>query len=277
MSEGSELITAALLGTDRRPLPGPLGDADPAVLLLDRAARAAVARRAGMILPREPAGALGPPPTLAAAPTAAREILDGLLHRPHADLVNLWLAAAARHGLGLAPQHWASVASVANRMDAISRPLLASTLGERGRWFLRQNAQWSRLASALDRPARDAEPDVVDGVVRGAVLVDPQLVLRAAQPWSIQLTQAALTVIGSVRLRFGTADYAVAVAARMPLSHYPLARMSAQHFHDHVQPGQGSTIVREAFADLESALRVRVEIHNAFETDQIDLDRQELS
>ncbi|MFD9128363.1 hypothetical protein ACFV0G_26935, partial [Kitasatospora sp. NPDC059571] len=120
----SALRTTALLGTDRRPLPGPAGPGparaaaeavdrtDPATALLDLAALAVVRRRAG--LRPDPAPAL-PAPAPAdgrpALPEAAAGRLGFLLggRGPDTSIANLaellpqWLATARAYGYRLPP------------------------------------------------------------------------------------------------------------------------------------------------------------------------------
>jgi hypothetical protein len=116
-----DLVTTALLGTDRRPVPAGLpalwsgaAAADPAETVLDHAARHRAATRAGVR-----------PPTCAApepAPDQAGE---------------------------LAPEHWTAAANVAASARGVDRARLARALGERGIWFVGQNPQWARLAASL--------------------------------------------------------------------------------------------------------------------------------
>ena len=159
MINRSELVTAALLGTDRR-APSFLGEPDehePATLLLDHAARSAVALRAGVVLPQVPPAPSGPLDELIMAPPAAQSIMSRLLARPVIELINIWLASAATRGLGLAPPLWSAVILLATRSADLDRVLLAEVLGPRGLWFCEQNPQWQRLATALRR-ARAAPP-----------------------------------------------------------------------------------------------------------------------
>ena len=161
MINRSELVTAALLGTDRRApnFLGEPGEHEPATLLLDQAARSAVALRAGVVLPRVPPAPSGPLDPLIMAPAAAQSIMSRLLARPVIELINVWLALAATRGVGLEPALWSAVILLAARRPDLDRALLAQVLGPRGLWFCEQNPQWQRLATALRR-ARTAPPAV---------------------------------------------------------------------------------------------------------------------
>ena len=111
-AEWEGLVTAAVLGTDRRPLsePGPGWDVvthsdDPAVQLLDRAAAVATARRAG----RRPAAA---PPLVPPAdpdprplcPPAAAAALARMLSGQFDLLLAEWFARCESGGFQL-PAH----------------------------------------------------------------------------------------------------------------------------------------------------------------------------
>ena len=117
MINRSELVTAALLGTDRRPpnFLGEPGEHEPATLLLDHAARSAVALRAGALLPRVPPAPSGPLDPLIMAPAAAQSIMSRLLARPVIESINVWLALAATRGVGLEPALWSAVILLAAR------------------------------------------------------------------------------------------------------------------------------------------------------------------
>ncbi len=159
MLNRSDLVTAALLGTDRR-APNFLGGSaehEPTTLLLDQAARSAVALRAGVVLPQVPAAPSGPRDELIMAPTAAQSIMSRLLARPVIELINFWFALAAARGLGLAPPLWSAVILLAAHRADLDRVLLARVLGPRGLWFCEQNPQWLRLATTL-RGAHSATP-----------------------------------------------------------------------------------------------------------------------
>ena len=154
MSDRAELVTAALLGTDRRSrtTADPAAEADPAHDLLDRAVRSAVAHRAGRLLPTAPPAPRAPPESRVLAAPEAQAILRRILDPPQIELVNIWLAAAAACGVGVSPEHWTELVRLAARSADVDRGDLAAALGARGLWFVAQNAQWSRLESALRRP-----------------------------------------------------------------------------------------------------------------------------
>lgn len=188
MINRSELVTAALLGTDRRApnLPGEIDDDhEPATVLLDHAARSAVSLRAGALLPRVPPAASGPLDPLIMAAPAAQSIMNRLLARPVIELINLWLSSAAMRGLGLAPSQWTAVILLALRSAELDRALLAQALGPRGLWYCQQNPQWQKLAATLNsvRAARvkvptDEQPSVRAEDVRTDPDLDPIQQLR---------------------------------------------------------------------------------------------------
>lgn len=165
----SELVTTALLGTDRRPLPPELLEAnghgvpgrDPAGILLSAGARHRAVARASAPLQRCSAAPTAPPPDLPDAPQAAQELLHQMLAKPLPELVNAWLAAAQVRAVRAAPQDWSDLAALAGRRADYDRQLLARAVGRQGSWFLDQNPDWQRLAEEVRR-----ELQVVPGPTR---------------------------------------------------------------------------------------------------------------
>ncbi len=277
--ERHELVTTALLGFDRRPVPTS-SDGDPAVLLLDQAVRSSVAGRAGAVLSRLPPPVGGPPSDSALdhppwAPPAAQELVARLLVRPQAELVGLWLRAAASAGRGLAPQHWPAVVAYAARSAGVDRSQLAAVLGPAGRWFAAQNPQWANLAGELETAASALTATAPPGAPTPGASIpveprqlqgDPELIFTAAEPWSRPLVEVALMIVGTGRLQWRTTAYASSLGARMPFEHLPLVRSAGQFF----APADGppaSRIVREAFSTLDQVPELRVEIEQAFGRD----------
>jgi hypothetical protein len=155
-----DLVTVALLGTDRRPLPdglppgwaGSVADPrpDPTYAVLDLAARHRAAVRAGSALPTGPAPQAAPAPDgrRTGPPEAQQELADAL-DRGTAGPVNDALAVLVDQDAAPAPEHWAALATLAAGNPRLDRGLLAAALGVRGVWFVEQNPQWVRLAAAL--------------------------------------------------------------------------------------------------------------------------------
>jgi hypothetical protein len=109
-TEWSALVTTAVLGAERHPLPAAVqgwdrwpGEADPAVALLDRAAAVVVARRAGVMAAAPPARPLpeapadGRPPCPAACARRLARIVGG----EHEILLGEWLHLCDQAGLQL--------------------------------------------------------------------------------------------------------------------------------------------------------------------------------
>ena len=124
MAVWEDVVTAGLIGTDRRPVPEQLPPSwaterdqaiDPAHAVLSLAARHRAVTRAGGLLASCPPAALGPPNREPVAGRAAHEILDRLLSPPQVDLLNLWLVAAAQRGQRAAGSYWTPLAMVAAR------------------------------------------------------------------------------------------------------------------------------------------------------------------
>ncbi len=291
MAVWEDVVTAGLIGTDRRPVPDQLPPGwgtvrdqgtDPAHAVLSLAARHRAVSRAGGLLGSCPPAALGPPSREPVASRVAHEILDRLLSPPQVDLLNLWLVAAVQHGQRASASYWTPLAMVAARTTAVDRTALARAIGERGVWFVAQNPQWARLSSTLWSgmhddllPDRNA-PGVV--VTEDAVRADPELILHAATPWSKQLSETVLKIIGSGRLREHGSRYAAAVGGRLPLEHYELLRSAVQPTQapDEPPPPLALRSVREAFRALERVVWVRIEIQGAFAGEPIAVQRLEM-
>jgi Family of unknown function (DUF5691) len=178
VSAWQELITAALMGTERAsvpvtvvpglPLPADASDipfpnnpadpgnpgkpvqespvpADPAALLLDRAALLTVARRGGRPVDRAaPPPVPEPDPAPGVSPAAARR-LACILRGDHPDLLTEWLAAAVTRGRR-APAHLLPAlldrARRATPADPELRRLAAEAGGSRARWLAALNPDW---------------------------------------------------------------------------------------------------------------------------------------
>ncbi len=291
MAVWEDVVTAGLIGTDRRPVPDllppgwgmePDQGTDPPHAVLSLAARHRAVTRAGGLLGTCPPAALGPPSRRPVASRVAHEILDRLLSPPQADLLNLWLVAAVRYGQRASASYWTPLAVVASRTTAVDRTALAHAIGERGVWFVAQNPQWSRLASTLWSAKHDDllpdqnAPAVV--VNDDAVRADPELILRAATPWSRQLSETVLEIIGSGRLREHGSRYAAAIGARLPLEHYELLQSAVQSSPapDEPQAQLALRSVREAFRALERVAWVRIEIESALGGSPIAVQRLEM-
>ncbi|URM89969.1 DUF5691 domain-containing protein [Streptomyces sp. MRC013] len=199
-----DLVTSALLGTDRRPPPlpavagaGKAGDegsggeapgsggsgggvpADPAVALLDAAAAQTVRRRAGLLpaaaapLPR-PAPPDGRPPLPGAA---ARRLAQLLAGRPPAaggrrgtapDLAELlpqWLAAAHAYGYR-APATALPALLDAARARTDLRPQALAFGGPRALWLAAFNPEWRFALRGASGGAALPAPDDDEGVRR---------------------------------------------------------------------------------------------------------------
>ncbi|MFE5187224.1 DUF5691 domain-containing protein [Streptomyces sp. NPDC056628] len=151
-----DLVTAALLGTDRRTPPGcPPGQEAP-VALLDRAAVETVRRRAGL-RPARAADRPRPAPEdarPALPPAAARRLALLLADRAGAggggrrgsapDLMELlpqWLAAANERGFAPPPQALPALLDAARGRTDL-RPAALTFAGPRAVWLARLNPDW---------------------------------------------------------------------------------------------------------------------------------------
>jgi hypothetical protein len=165
MADWTDVVTTALLGTDRRAVPSPLPRtwgsispaSDPATATLDLAAQHRVWTRAGTRLGTAEPPAVGPP-LGDLAPAAAQELFGQLLDAADPALMNAWLAVCVRRGWVISPDYWQLLAVLISKANPYDPTLLASALGSRGRWFLAQNPQWTRLGRQLIEAAMLPEP-----------------------------------------------------------------------------------------------------------------------
>ena len=146
-----DMVTTALLGTDRRPSPDGATalETDPVDRVLGAAARHRVAMRAGRRLESRPPPARPPGPTLVPAPPPAQDQIAQHLAQLDIAETNAWLVQTAEQGLGLSAEHWFAVATLAASTPRVDRRRLAAVLGPRGLWFVDRNPEWARLATAL--------------------------------------------------------------------------------------------------------------------------------
>jgi hypothetical protein len=176
-SSWEELVTAALLGTDRRTPPFGIAGRDAPTALLDTAAVQTVRRRAGL----RPASAAALPERATedrrpALPSAARRRLAVLLaDRPGAgsggrrgtapDLMELlpqWLAAANEHGYAAPPELLPALLDAARGRTDL-RPRTLAFAGPRAIWLARLNPDW-RFALRSTPGGGTAVPALGDSV-----------------------------------------------------------------------------------------------------------------
>ena len=195
-----DLVTAATVGLDRRPLPvealaGPAGahagvlDAgDPVAAFLDAAALLFSARRAGPV----PAAADdGPAGLTPAAPDTAPElnaraaaVLGYVLRGGDPDLLADLLTAAAGAGFRAPAPMLPGLLDAAARHRALREPVTA-VLGARGRWLAAFHPDWQRVAdtaTAAARPELDLDDESAWLTGRRAERRDWLAALRATDP-----------------------------------------------------------------------------------------------
>ncbi|MEU7025460.1 DUF5691 domain-containing protein [Streptomyces sp. NPDC046275] len=239
MDAWEDLVTSALLGTDRKPLArGGGGDAAP-VALLDAAAVHTVRRRAGLRPgPAAPPLEAAPEDDRPALPAAARRRLGQLLAGRAApapaggrrgaapDLAELlpqWLAAANERGCR-APAAALPALLDAARARTDLRPQALAFAGPRGLWLARLNPEWKFALRGTPGAGAGALPDPAD---RAAVLalweeglfaerVALLAAVRAHDPargrellastWAAERAEDRLMFLDSLRAGLGPAD-----------------------------------------------------------------------
>ncbi|MDA0166992.1 DUF5691 domain-containing protein [Solirubrobacter ginsenosidimutans] len=158
MSGWDELVAAALIGTDRRPVEAGVPEGSPDGLevalrergaedrLLGAAAAWTVARRAGAVAgERVEVDPADDDPRPVAPGTSLRDRLEGV----HPSLLGEWLALAAERGLRPPPE---LVPALLNH--AALNPALHAAVGEAGgplgRWLAERNPSWAFVRGAGD-------------------------------------------------------------------------------------------------------------------------------
>lgn len=267
-AQWAELVTTALLGTDRRPLQAP----DPPVRVLHEAVRHRVIDRLSAPQqsadpPPEPAPAQDDP----AAPSAADQLLTDLLRAPDPVLITHWLRACARHRRTIAAIRWTPLARLAARTTAYDRVALGAALGPRGRWFLHQNPEWRKLAAGADRclessPVEDPTPSAA--LTADQVLADPERLLGHPQPWSPALVSAAYAVLGGAGQVPPARTFATRLGVALPAALYPSIAQAAEYYllAPDASPARRRAI-RDRFVALELAAYAHAAIEQAFSTD----------
>lgn len=196
-----ELVTAALLGTDRRTPPGGRPGREAPVALLDTAAVQTVRRRAGLLPGRaaERPQPAPPDPRPALPEAAARRLATLLADRPGAagggrrgtapDLMELlpqWLQAANAHGYAAPPQALPALLDAARGRTDL-RPAALTFAGPRALWLARLNPEW--------RFALRAAPG------GGSALPGPEDQERIRRLWEEGLFAERVALLASLRAR----------------------------------------------------------------------------
>ncbi|MFD5876130.1 DUF5691 domain-containing protein [Streptomyces sp. NPDC060322] len=233
-----DLVTSALLGTDRRPLRAEDGTALGPSALLDAAAVHTVRRRAALrpatgAAPPEPAPADLRPPL----PRAARRRLAQLLadrsvppgggRRGTApdltELIPQWLASAGARGYR-APAELLPALLDAARARTDLRPHVLAFAGPRGLWLAGLNPEWRFALRADARGARrpdTADPEAVRRLWEEGLFAERVALLGAlrerdpsaarsllAATWSAERAEDRLMFLDSLRSGLSGADEA---------------------------------------------------------------------
>jgi hypothetical protein len=296
-AQWAELVTTALLGTDRRPLEA----ADQPAEVLRAAARHRVLDRLGVPPPvgpdplppttadraTEPDGPAAPgrpsapgassAADLPVAPGSADRLLSQLLGSPDPALISCWLQACVAHRRSVAAVHWTPLARLAARTTAYDRRALGGALGPRGRWFLHQNPEWRRLAADADRctePVADTPSDPAPALTAEDVLADPERLLRQPRPWAPELVAAAYAVLGGEGQAPPPRSFASQLGVALPAALYPSIARAGEFYllNPDASPARRRTI-RDRFVTLELAAYARAAVDHAFGADGQTTDR----
>ena len=147
MTAWADLVAAALVGTERRPLPGTDPDG-----VLDRAAAWGIYRRAGAPPVRDlpPARPAPDEQVTVAGPAAAARLADQLDSVADGGLrlalITEWLTVALERGRRVPPESLPDLLDAARRYEGL-RPLIAAVGGARVAWLAAQNPEWTDLSA----------------------------------------------------------------------------------------------------------------------------------
>ncbi|GAA2106918.1 DUF5691 domain-containing protein [Actinomadura alba] len=183
MNAWTEHVSAALLGTQRRPPPSlpeaPAGTADPAGRLLDQAALLTVRRRAGLLPGTAEPVAPAPAETAPVVPPEAARRLAQILAGERFRVLPEWLERAAERGYRVPPRLLPDLLEK-GRTDRGLRPLIARAAGRRGVWLALRNTDWAYLVAVGEDDAA-ADPGAWQTGTRGR-RVAHLVRLRATDP-----------------------------------------------------------------------------------------------
>jgi hypothetical protein len=278
----ADVVTTALLGTDRRPVPSPLpapwgsspnASGDPATVTLDLAVQHRIWLRAGSRLGTAEPPTVGPP-LGDLAPVPAQQLLGRLLEAADRVLINAWLAACVRLRLGISPDHWPLIAVLTSETIPYDGALLAHALGPRGRWFVAQNRQWTRLARQLEEAVILPESSPASGDAQAQLLAlaaalsakDLEAIFAIADPWSAELVDGLLDLLTDGAMQVRGIRLAARIGSRMPATSYRRLAPVVERFLGAASPARpiDRLLVGERLAALERTAWARVEIDRAF-------------
>lgn len=207
-SSWSDLLSSALVGTDRRPFvpdaAGPDTAADPAQSLLQQAMMLSVPALTGT----QPASYDGPLPEPAPAdsrpliPAVAQLRLRALLDA-YPKYLGEWLVAVHASGRRL-PSASGPALLDAGRTNTALRTALAQVLGARGQWLAGQNADWRYLRREPVGPPRPEDwdgpdPDARIAYANGLYAADPEAARALfAAAWPTSTAAVKMSLLGVI-------------------------------------------------------------------------------
>ncbi|HKD98205.1 MAG TPA: DUF5691 domain-containing protein [Micromonosporaceae bacterium] len=222
-----QLMTAALLGTGRRPAQvsgaSPLGDlvtaervASGEAGLLEAAAAITVARRAGVaastgVTPVDAAPADDRPQVGEAAAARLARLLGGSADM---SLIRLWLSLAARRDLRAPTRHLPALFGIARHDEAV-RPMVVTVAGVRGAWLAAQRREWAWVVDARAAAETPDDPEVwLEGQPAERVAYLAKLRHRdadaardlLAESWTTERPEERAAMLATLADRLGPAD-----------------------------------------------------------------------
>lgn len=218
MTGWDEVVSAALLGTERRPPPDPgepiaalapaLAEREPEARLLAAAGVLGVYRAAGRLPEPAPEALPDPAPDETrrrCSPAATQRlaaILDGI-----GEVLPEWLAAANAAGLRAPEELLPELLEIGRRATELREPL-EPVLGERGRWLARLEPDWAWVAGG--DPAEEwasAEGEVRAAALRRLRRTDPDAAReRLAEAWPGEAPDDRAGFVDALEIGLSAAD-----------------------------------------------------------------------
>ena len=207
-------------------------------------------------------------------------MLEQLLRTPDPALISCWLGVCAARGCVVSPIHWTLLARVAARSTGYDRVALGASLGPRGRWFLRQNPEWRKLAADAEPTAaqpRADDPPPAAPLTAEDVLADPERLLGHPQPWGPDVVSAAYAVLGGEGQVPPARSFATRLGVALPTELYPSIARAGEFYvlAPDASPARRRTI-RDRFVALEFAAYARAAIQHAFTDGTTGFTRAEI-
>ena len=263
-----ELVTTALLGTERRqvalPTDGsfnslfaPLAMAEAEQALLSAAALLSQYRRAGRTaVPTDaPLPAPAPADALTNASAQSRYHLTQMLNGQHRELLSEWLNLAQVAQVAAPPPHLAALLDLGNTQPAL-RGLIAPVLGTRGRWLAEHNPDWQYALQAITSVTALSEAELLDQW-EIADRASRMALLRTTRHHMPARARTLLLATWAQEKADDRANFLEVLAHGLSMDDEPLLEATLDDRHKDVRRAAAGLLMRLPESRLAQRLRVR--------------------